>query len=103
MDSDDEIFVVSQFKKYRAALELFRASRSHWRGRIQEFEAYSILQKHTEIRPYEKILFGLHDRPKHLRFDFAQDPDELDDFCEALEIAWRLLPDAWTGRPTDDD
>lgn len=86
----------SQFKKYRTALTRFRVSKSYWKGRIQAFQSYSMLQQHTEIRPYEEILFGLHARPK-MPFDFAEDPDELHDFCEAFVIAWRLLPDAWVG------
>merc|ERR1712238_122106 len=46
----------------------------------------TFIQKHNGISSYESILFELD-----------EDPDELDDFCEALVIGWRLLPDAWTG------
>jgi len=96
MDEDEE-FMLDQMKKYRPALAEFRVSRSYWKSRIPDFASYSMLQQHTEIRPYEKILFRLHDRPGHLEFNLNGDPDEFADFCDALEIAWRLLPDAWIG------
>ena len=94
MDSDDEAFLVHQLGKYRPALAEFRATRSYRKSRIPQFAEYNLLQKHTEIRPYESILFGLHSRPRHIGFE---DPDEWKDFCEALVIAWRLVPDAWVG------
>ena len=53
----------------------------------------SLEQQHLSIRPYEGILFGLKARP-HFMF---RDAEELHDFCEALELAWNLLPDSWIG------
>lgn len=95
MDDDDEQFMLDQMRKYLPAMEDFRATRSMWRNRIPEFAGLSMEAQHSAIRPYEKILFGVHARPQYM--PFVKSEDEFVDFCDALVIAWRLLPDAWVG------
>jgi len=53
-------------------------------------------KRHREIRRYENILIDLSARPHFLPFDVSSN-NELDDYCDALVIAWRLLPDTWMG------
>ena len=96
MDYHDEEFRRHQLRLYLRALNVFRFHRSIWRDRIPEFSVMSLERRYTEIRRYENILIDLSARPRFLPFDVSSN-SELDDFCDAIVIAWRLLPDTWTG------
>jgi hypothetical protein len=93
MDEYEEYDRGVRLEKYQMAMRTFRSTRSLWRSRIPFFSSLSMEAQHCEMRIFEAILFGLHRRPPHLAFE----GEELDDFCDALIIAWRLRPGCWIG------
>eukprot|EP00568_Trieres_chinensis_P014853 CAMPEP_0183324914 /NCGR_PEP_ID=MMETSP0160_2-20130417/78343_1 /TAXON_ID=2839 ORGANISM="Odontella Sinensis, Strain Grunow 1884" /NCGR_SAMPLE_ID=MMETSP0160_2 /ASSEMBLY_ACC=CAM_ASM_000250 /LENGTH=203 /DNA_ID=CAMNT_0025492607 /DNA_START=110 /DNA_END=718 /DNA_ORIENTATION=+ len=97
-DSDEEFLVRRNAKEYVNAMVEFQETRSMWRDRIPLFSTLTFQQKHSVIEPYQSILYGLKERPTHLRFDKSTEfENELELFCDAIVIAWRLLPDCWLG------
>lgn len=101
-DSDEEEHARWEMEKletkYIPAFRAFLEQKEAWRAMIARIFDFSWQQRaHLVMSGYDELLWGLHDRPKGLPMMQLFGENEIQIFCDAIAIGWRLWPDSWTG------
>ena len=90
-------FIKAQCKRYVTNFKTFLKQREIWRSLIPKVSSMPFERKANLVgTKYEELLSGLHDRPRS-KLTKIDGEEELDVFCDALIIGWRLWPDCWCG------
>jgi len=86
-------------KKYMEGIKLFLSQEASGGidSLLRDVEAKSFeVRGKMVMQQYEPILWKFHDRPRG-KFITLEGFDELEVFCRAFRLGWKLWPDSWTG------
>jgi hypothetical protein len=97
-DSDgDNSYLEDKCRKYvKALLDFSSKQKSFEEATVVAPAMPWEMRAEYVMKNYEDILWGLHDRPLGKMVSY-QGIDELETFCNALCIGWKLWPDCWVG------